>query len=198
MNYLAHAYLSFNIPEVLAGNMISDFVKGKKQFDYSKNIQIGIQLHRAIDTFTDAHAITKHAKQYLQPAVGAYSGAFVDVVYDHFLANDTTQFSTNIVLQQFANTTYASLTSLAHLLPERFVNMLPSMQQHNWLYNYQYLHGIDNSFKSVTRKAKYLSSSENCFKLFEANYVALEKCYNQFFPEVKEMAIAFLNIKGLV
>ncbi len=34
MNYLAHAYLSFNDPDVLAGNMISDFVKGKKKFDY--------------------------------------------------------------------------------------------------------------------------------------------------------------------
>ncbi len=34
MNYLAHAYLSFNDPEILVGNMISDFVKGKKKFDY--------------------------------------------------------------------------------------------------------------------------------------------------------------------
>jgi acyl carrier protein phosphodiesterase len=33
MNYLAHAYLSFNDPEILVGNMISDFVKGKKKFD---------------------------------------------------------------------------------------------------------------------------------------------------------------------
>lgn len=30
MNYLAHAYLSFDEPEILVGNMISDFVKGKK------------------------------------------------------------------------------------------------------------------------------------------------------------------------
>ena len=30
MNYLAHAYLSFGDPDVLTGNMISDFVKGKK------------------------------------------------------------------------------------------------------------------------------------------------------------------------
>lgn len=34
MNYLAHAYLSFNDPEILVGNLISDFVKGKKKFDY--------------------------------------------------------------------------------------------------------------------------------------------------------------------
>ena len=30
MNYLAHAYLSFGYSELLVGNLISDFVKGKK------------------------------------------------------------------------------------------------------------------------------------------------------------------------
>jgi len=30
MNYLAHAYLSFDHEEILVGNLISDFVKGKK------------------------------------------------------------------------------------------------------------------------------------------------------------------------
>lgn len=34
MNYLAHAYFSFGDPAILTGNMISDYVKGKKQFDY--------------------------------------------------------------------------------------------------------------------------------------------------------------------
>ena len=34
MNYLAHAYLSSGDPSIPAGNMISDYVKGKKKFDY--------------------------------------------------------------------------------------------------------------------------------------------------------------------
>ena len=59
MNYLAHAYLSFNDPEILVGNMISDFVKGKKKFDYPLRIQAGIMLHRIIDEFTDGHPATR-------------------------------------------------------------------------------------------------------------------------------------------
>lgn len=42
--------------------MISDYVKGKKKFDYPPDIQKGIMLHRAIDTFTDFHEATKEAK----------------------------------------------------------------------------------------------------------------------------------------
>src|SRR5262245_44062659 len=93
MNYLAHAYLSFNDPEVLVGNLINDFVKGKKRFDYPKGIQRGIALHRAIDNFTDQHDATREAKAIFRPAYRLYSGAFVDVVYDHFLAIDENEFS---------------------------------------------------------------------------------------------------------
>ena len=109
MNYLAHAYLSFNHEEILVGNMISDFVKGKKKFDYSSGIQKGIALHRAIDAFTDTHKATHAAKQCFRPAVGLYAGAFLDVVYDHFLANDRNEFADDKALLLFTQNTYSSL-----------------------------------------------------------------------------------------
>jgi hypothetical protein len=31
--FFTHAWLSFDVPEILAGNLISDFVKGKKKFE---------------------------------------------------------------------------------------------------------------------------------------------------------------------
>src|SRR5579875_2561759 len=43
MNFLAHAYLSFYNPPVLVGNMIADFVKGKKSLNrFPETIQAGI------------------------------------------------------------------------------------------------------------------------------------------------------------
>ena len=59
MNFLAHAYLSFNHPQILVGNMISDFVKGKSRLGLSGNINQGITLHREIDAFTETHPATK-------------------------------------------------------------------------------------------------------------------------------------------
>src|SRR5437868_2883707 len=102
MNFLAHAWLSFHQPEILVGNMISDFIKGKKRFDYIEAVQKGIMLHRNIDTFTDEHEATKQAKQFFKPAVGLYAGAFIDVAYDHFLANDTNEFSNENDLRDFS------------------------------------------------------------------------------------------------
>jgi acyl carrier protein phosphodiesterase len=183
MNYLAHAYLSFRQPEILVGNMISDFVKGKKQFDYPPTVQQGIRLHRDIDTFTDQHPATKRAKEFLKPAVGAYSGAFVDVVYDHFLALDKTHF-TETSLQDFVQGAYAQLHARTALLPERFAVMLPYMSAHNWLYNYRFTDGIEKSFGGVVRRAQYLDGSAEVFKLFLAHYDALREEYEEFFPDL--------------
>ncbi len=188
MNYLAHAYLSFNHTEILLGNMASDFIKGKKKFDYATGIQNGIALHRAIDTFTDSHKATAAAKQYFKEAVGTYAGAFVDVVYDHFLATDTNQFANEAALQQFATQTYQQLQNNSNQLPQRLQTMLPYMQSQNWLYNYRTLWGIQKSFEGVTRRAAYLNDFTKAFQSFQYNYDVLKNCYAAFFPDVKNYA----------
>jgi acyl carrier protein phosphodiesterase len=194
MNFLAHAYLSFNHPEILVGNMISDFVKGKRKFEYSQGIQQGITLHRQIDQFTDEHEATKEARRFLKPAVGLYSGAFVDVAYDHFLANDLNEFTDASLLDHTANT-YRILLKFNDILPARFQNMLPYMQSENWLYNYKSFTGIQNSFGGVVRRASYLYSSREVYELFQKHYYSLKECYKAFFPFLKEFSI--IEIKQL-
>jgi acyl carrier protein phosphodiesterase len=186
MNYLAHAYLSFQREEILVGNMISDYVKGKKKFDYSQNIQKGINLHRAIDTFTDNHAVTKAAKQFFRPAVGLYAGAFLDVVYDHFLATDQQEFENDAALMKFSLTTYQLLEKHKTVFPERFSRMFPGMQKYNWLYHYQFTWGIERSLTGLVSRAVYLTDAAPAFKIFEKNYDALKDYYQSFFPELKK------------
>jgi acyl carrier protein phosphodiesterase len=192
MNYLAHAYLSFGDEEILTGNLISDFVKGKQKFNYPLNIQKGITLHRAIDAFTDDHAATKQAKEFFRPAYRLYSGAFVDVVYDHFLANDKNEF-TITSLENFAQVTYAGLDKHQSILPTRFRLMLPNMKKHNWLFNYRTTWGTERSFEGLVHRAKYLDDSLPAVTVFEKNYYALEACYNNFFPSLKSFSQNLYN-----
>ena len=189
MNYLAHAYLSFNHPQILAGNMISDFVKGKKQYDYATGIQRGIRLHRAIDDFTDTHEATRKAKQFFKPVTGLYAGAFIDIVYDHFLANDVNEFENENVLLQFSFFVYNTLEEYNDTLPEKFLLMFPYMKKNNWLYNYRERWGIERSFGGLMHRAKYLEKDNAVFKCFEENYDALKLCYDSFYPSLKLFVI---------
>lgn len=196
MNYLAHAYLSFNQPGILVGNMVSDFIKGKKKYDYPAAVQQGIRLHRAIDTFTDDHTATKEAKQAFKPYVGLYAGAFMDVVYDHFLACDENEF-TDASLAAFANSTYNTLYNNEAVLPPAFAAMLPYMRRHNWLYNYRTVDGIEKSFAGLARRAVYLNSSADVYQAFNTNYDALRGYYSAFFPSLKSFVIDELAGMGM-
>ena len=193
MNYLAHAYLSFNEPEILTGNMISDFVKGKKKFEFSLTIQQGIALHRAIDEFTDFHPATQEAKSYFKKDYRLYSGAFVDVVYDHFLANDKNEFSNKKELDFFCQSTYINLQKNEASLPEKFLQMLPYMKEQNWLFQYSSKEGIEKSFGGLARRAVYLSESAIAFSIFNKYYHQLENCYQLFFPELKNFSSQYLT-----
>lgn len=187
MNYLAHAYLSFDNEDILVGNLISDFVKGRKKFSYSVGIQKGITLHRAIDTFTDTHEATKLAKNVFRPRYRLYSGAFVDVVYDHFLATDAREF-TELSLREFSGKVYDVLDRYTEVFPERFARMFPFMKLQNWLLNYRTRWGTESSFGGVVRRAKYLHESETAAALFEQHYEMLHQCYRAFFPDLKSFA----------
>jgi acyl carrier protein phosphodiesterase len=195
MNYLAHAYLSFNTTGVLTGNMISDYVKGKKQFEFDLPIQKGIQLHRAIDAFTDAHDVTKQMKEFFRPHYRLYAGAFCDVVYDYFLANDTNEFKNDDVLKNFAEQVYEQLYFDEAILPDNFKKMLPHMKTQNWLYNYSTYSGIEKSLAGLVRRSKYLTESNTAFKILKENEIAMNVLYSQFFPEIKLYASVYL--KGL-
>src|ERR1044072_9620430 len=149
MNYLAHAFLSFHQPDILVGNMISDFVKGKKKFTYPPSIQKGIMLHRAIDEFTDFHPVTGRAKEFFRPIYRLYSAVFTDVMYDHFLATDITLFPDAAALSVFSEETYRVLLDCQNISPASFNRILPFMISHNWLYNYQFGEGIRKSFEGL-------------------------------------------------
>ena len=187
MNYLGHAYLSFNHQEILVGNMISDFVKGRQRFVFSGNIQKGIELHRNIDEYTDSHPATKKAMEIFRPAYRLYSGAIVDILYDHYLANDEEEFSDSS-LRNFSQATYRTLETFAAQLPQRFLLPFTYMRTDDWLYNYKYERGMQKSLAGLVRRATYLSESQTAYNLFLQHYVQLNEQYKKFFRDVKQFA----------
>lgn len=192
MNYLAHAYLSYNEPMILVGNMVSDFVKGAKKFGYVVSVQKGMELHRAIDNFTDNHPATARAKEIFRPHYRLYSGPITDIIYDHFLATDTTIFTDNSLLQ-FTTDVYQTLENETVHLPAHFLPVLTYMKAENWLYNYRTPEGIQKTLRGLVRRASFIHDSAPAYASFLLHYDELKACYEAFFPDVKQMAKGALD-----
>ena len=193
MNYLAHSYLTFT-DEHIVGQFLQDYIQNKDRFSLPKPIQEGITLHREVDTFTDSHPAISEAKKIFSPLVRLYSGAFVDVAMDYFLANDP-KIKSPQEWKTFSQHVYQVLDEHESLFPEAFHRMLGRMTSDDWLYNYREDWGVKFSMKNVLNKAKYLDKELNVFQLFLDHKHELQGVYDVFFPDlqkhVKEVASQF-------
>lgn len=193
MNYLAHAYLSFGDPGWITGNLLSDFIKGKKKFSFPSQVQQGMTLHRAIDQFTDNHPAVKAAKEPFRASYRLYSGAFVDITFDHFLANDLTHFSDPSHLKNYTLQVYQALQQYHAVIPENLHNWFKRMAADDWLFNYQFNWAIGRSFGGLVYRSKYLTDSQPAFEIFESHYAFLRECFTQFFPDLYTFARSYAN-----
>jgi acyl carrier protein phosphodiesterase len=187
MNFLAHAYLSFGNPQILVGNIISDFVKGAKKNTFEKDIRQGITLHREIDSYTDMPPETRAAGRFFRPNYRLYSGPIIDIIYDHYLALEI-ETEHKGRLKSFTAEVYKTLEDHEEVLPENFNAVLYYMKRDDWLEGYRHREGIEKSLVGLARRATYLKDSAMAYQLFNEHYDALADHFHAFFPDVKQFA----------
>ena len=192
MNFLAHLYLSGHEPDVMVGNFIGDFVRGRDVGTrLGPGIAKGVALHRAIDVFTDRHDIVRQSKSRLWPKYRHYSSVIVDVYYDHYLAALWDDYSRE-TLAGFAARSYRTLLDREPLLPERVRRMLPHMMGGNWLVNYGHLDGIRRALSGMSRRTTFRSNMEHSADDLTAHYVSFRSDFQQFFPALEAFATDWL------
>ncbi|MCU0400755.1 MAG: ACP phosphodiesterase [Algoriphagus sp.] len=187
MNFLAHAYLSFGQEEILVGNLVADFVKGKELHQFSKGIQLGILLHREIDSFTDSHSLVKAGQSYLRPKFRHYSSVITDIFFDYFLAKNWNKYS-NTPLEGFAINTYSIVEKHLPELPLQFGEVLYWMKSQNWLLNYREIEGIQRTLNGMTRRAKFDSKMNESVSILLEKESEFELIFFAFFKDLETFA----------
>lgn len=183
MNFLAHIYLSGDNDLIKIGNFMADGIRGKHFESYPLEIQKGIILHRAIDTFTDAHPIFRQSTKRLHEKYHHYAGVIVDVFYDHFLAKNWNKYSDE-KLDHFVARFYQSLKDNHIILSERTRGMMPYMIEHNWLVSYQTVDGINRILTQMDQRTKNESKMRFATNELSEFYTEFEDEFTQFFEEL--------------
>jgi acyl carrier protein phosphodiesterase len=190
MNFLAHIYLSGDNPLITIGNFMADGIKGRRYEKQPKDIQIGILLHREIDTFTDAHPTVRLSTKRLHKNYSHYSGVIVDILYDHFLAKNWSQYS-NTPLDLYVANFYDSLKTNFELLPLRIQKMMPYMIADNWLLSYAQIDGIQKVLNGMNHRTNNISGMNSATNELQEFYDDFEEEFTIFFEELR----AFSNKK---
>ncbi|MGB3212055.1 MAG: acyl carrier protein phosphodiesterase [Desulforhopalus sp.] len=189
---MAHLYLSGDSDQVMLGNFITDFIKGKGGEPYRREVYLGILLHREIDSYTDQHQQVAVSKQRLWQRHRHYSSVIVDIFYDHFLAKNWQKFSI-ISLEDFACHSYTTIQRFDNLLPPKAKQVLPHMIANNWLVNYGKLEGVNRALQGMARRASFLSLMDRAIEDLQKDYEKFENDFEVFFPELAAHSKTYLR-----
>ncbi len=183
MNYLAHIYLSGDNDLMKIGNFMADGIHGKHFDNFPTDIQKGIILHRAIDTFTDAHPIFRQSTKRLHTNYHHYSGIIVDIFYDHFLAKNWSHYSEES-LKIYTERFYQSLRDNYEFLNEKTQKMIPYLIHQNWLMSYQTIEGIELILEKMDNRMKQNSIMQLSITELRTHYTEFEQEFTSFFKEL--------------
>lgn len=190
MNYLAHLHLGGLRPAQLLGSLYGDFVKGPLPGRFAPELEASIQLHRSIDSFTDAHPLIKDAVARFPAQRRRYAGIVLDVFFDHCLARDWALYAEQ-PLDAFTANVYRVLAAEPEL-PERLALIAPRMAAHDWLGSYREFEVLEQVLGGISRRLSRPEGLAGAMHELQALYQPLSADFTEFYPLLQDFAQAAL------
>ncbi|HEV7349640.1 ACP phosphodiesterase [Telluribacter sp.] len=196
MNFLAHLMLSGDREEVIVGNYVGDFIKGKltpeRVASWSPDYLLGVRLHRFIDSYTDTHPAVRQVRQRVALTHGKVAGVAVDIFFDHFLAINFETYRQE-TLPNFCARMYSILEKQRPYIPLAMIPMAESMMRHNWLLGYREIAGIRRSFDGLAHRFTFMAAIRGAEQDLEQNYLYYNSLFQPFFRELEEVSQTFIQ-----
>ncbi|MFO1420331.1 MAG: ACP phosphodiesterase [Candidatus Competibacteraceae bacterium] len=183
MNYLAHFHLAGEDPELLAGSLLGEFLRGPVPEDWSPGVRLGVRLHRQVDAFTDAHPVTARGRGRFQPPFRRYAGILVDLFYDHCLARDWSDYSP-VPLAEFARVVYARLGVRRAEWPPAMQRGIAYMTAHDLLCSYREMEGVGRALRGISGRLRRANPLAAALPELERHADGLAEDFAAFFPDV--------------
>ncbi len=186
MNWLAHTLLSTKKIDYQLGNILADPLRGRAWTGASEALINGMNMHKAIDQFTDNHPILSSSKTKLG-ADGHLKGVVLDLLFDHLLSQSWEQYaalSLDAYLKNFNN----KALKVAVDFPERPQKIVSRMAQTDLLGQYKTFNDLIAALGRIDRRlsarARAKETASQYITVLTEQYEPLKSDFNVFFPEL--------------
>ncbi len=191
MNHLAHVLLAGNDEALRLGGLMGDFVRGRPDPALPPRVVAGIRLHRAIDSFTDAHDQVAAARALLAPPYRRYAGILLDMWFDHLLARDFERWGGQPVAD-YSVAVRELLQRHEPVLPEGLRRFARYMQQQDLPAGYADPDVLAHALRGVGQRLSRSNPLASALPVLQAAQGDLQLRFEQFFPELQVFAARWI------
>jgi len=184
MNYLAHALLSPDDPQVLMGNLWGDILKPKDYPLLLPGVSAGIKRHRMIDAYTDHHQSVNEIILLIRPFQGKYTPVVADVLMDYMLSKFWNLFSKES-LEKFCKKKYQLVSKNLHLIPDRLHPRINRMVSHQWLESCKDRSRMEQTFIMLSRRASFENKIPEAMKAYDLHAHRMDRLFLTFFEDLR-------------
>lgn len=188
MNWLAHLYLSEPQLDMRLGNLLGDVVRGTELEAMSAGFKRGVQCHRLIDSYTDAHELVRRSRRRLDGRYRRFSGVLVDVFYDHFLAQDWERHAP-VGLENFTGELRQEICAARIRLPATGAWIVQRMIVEERFLGYRSRAGIERALEGISQRVAQRFGRDvalgGAVSLLDVCGEALKSDFDEFFPQLK-------------
>jgi acyl carrier protein phosphodiesterase len=187
VNFLAHAFLAGDAPELVVGGVIGDWIKGPLPGALPRDLARGVALHRAIDSYTERHPAFCASRARMSAARRRYAGVLVDIFYDHLLALNWARHHPQ-PLDVYSASVYAQIASTLDQVPPHAHRALTLMAAEDWFVSYAQLGGIADVLARMSRRARQPNPLAGAQEEFAANAVDFARDFEAWLEDTAKFA----------
>jgi acyl carrier protein phosphodiesterase len=193
MNHIAHFLLAPHTSDGAVGTLLADFHRGPIAATLPESIAAAVALHRAVDSHTDRHPVTRAAKALFATGPRRYAGVALDLYFDHCLAREWPARAA-VDFAPFVAATYERLRQGmdAAYVPERMRRMTRAMLADDWLGSYRDFAGIEQALGRLNHAIRHRFGRDVDLLPLAAELRRLQweldAAFVELFPDLQRMA----------
>lgn len=182
MNYLAHLLLADHSEQWQLGALLGDFVRGRASAQqWPADVLAGIEHHRALDSWTDAHSSILNLKQSAPGQLRRYMGIVLDLYLDAWLCRHWADFH-HLPLDDFTAGIYHLMARHENWFPERLQRFCRYARKYEVLGRYHEASVMDQVLSGVAGRLSRPGPLADARNLLSDQQAQMDRAFAEFFP----------------
>lgn len=184
MNHLAHVVLAGPEEGLRLGAFLGDHIKGRQALDeLPAGWAAGVELHRRIDSISDAHPAVVGLLERLDSPWRRYGGVIFDVLFDHMLSRHWARFGPDR-LEEVGGQIDALLAQYRPWLPPRLVRFSLWARSRGLWWRYGEREMLEEIFTLLARRHGRRWPLAEGTRLLDDHEAAIEHAFLELFPDL--------------